>query len=186
MATDSITQKLGKAKKVLADANAWDHAVVGNGGEQFVPKPKLEPKAPVKPRTDGEDIAAGLKVRQDNVHAYLAAQPKAPMYHKGGKIKKDGVQVIDAEKGETVLPKDETESKELYMEHMKGLEAGLKGRKKKAGAAPKKHEEHKSHSAPKHAGKVRHMHIHRLDDNTFMMEHEHEPAEDGSAIPNTQ
>jgi len=98
-------------------------------------------------------------------------------FHRGGKIKKDGVQVINAQKDETVLPnKNKKRATELAMKHLDGMEEGMKH-------AAKKHAK-PSHGGKKH-GKVKKMHVHVNDDNTFSMTHEHHPMEDGTGVPDT-
>lgn len=189
MGSDYISKALKSAKATVARA---EKALPENDYTRSLARPRTaapaapaSPKKPAAPISEGESVAAGLKALQDNVHQYEAA----PKYHDGGKIKKSGLQVINAEKGESVLPKDAEKSKEIFMDHMKGLEAGLKSKKKKAEASPHKeakHEEHKSHSVAKRHGKVKHMHIHRADDDSFVIDHQHEPMEDGSPVADTQ
>lgn len=70
------------------------------------------------------------------------------------------------------------------MADMKGLEVGLKAKRRKV--EPKKDEKSASHEAPKRHGKVKHMHIHRADDGTYVIDHEHEPMADGTPVPNSQ
>jgi hypothetical protein len=89
-------------------------------------KPAPVAAAPVAPKqkTAGEDIAAGLKAKSDAIKEYNDATPK---YHKGGKIEKDGKQVINAEKGETVLPNHDSErAKELAVKHLEGMADAMK------------------------------------------------------------
>ena len=115
------------------------------------------------------DVASGLKWNQDQVDAV------APKYHKGGKIKKDGEQVVNAENGETVLPnKGKKRATELAMKHLDGMKDGMENAAKKHVKPMKK----------KH-GKVKKIHVHVNDDDTFSMTHEHHPNEDGSQNPDT-
>jgi hypothetical protein len=127
-----------------------------------------------------ENLSAELKAKTDNVKQY----ENAPKYHKGGKFKKDGVQVVNAEKGETILPnKGKKKVMELAMKHLDGMKEGMEHKAKKS----EKHEEKPEHkkSAHKKHGKVKKMHIAVNDDDTFSMTHEHHPMEDGSPVADT-
>jgi len=88
---------LDAAKKALAGANAFTKSVAPTAIAPRTPAPAPASAAP-KPRTQGEDIAAGLQARKDNVAAYKAAYPKM---HKGGLVKADGI--YDLQAGEHVL-----------------------------------------------------------------------------------
>ena len=82
---------------------------------------------------DISDVASGLKWNQDQVDAV------APKYHKGGKIKKDGEQVVNGEKGETVLPKKGNKrATELAMKHLDGMKDGMGTRGQEARKADEK------------------------------------------------
>ena len=170
---------IAKAASTLKGAKDYTKSVNKQAG---VPDksdaPKASPAAApaAKPAATGadkeiSDVASGLKWKQDQVDAVT------PKYHKGGKIKKDGEQVIDAQKGETVLPnKGKKRATELAMKHLDGMKDGME-------KAAKKHVKPMK-SAHKH-GKVKKMHVHVNDDNTFSMTHEHNPKEDGSQNPDT-
>jgi hypothetical protein len=171
---------IATAASKLASANNFTKSVNKQAG--IPDKPAAKPKAsapaatPVaKPEAnhEAEDTGAGIRSNIDNMKA---VQDSLPKYHKGGKIKKDGVQVIDAKKGETVLPtKDKKRATELAMSHLDGMKEGMEHAAKK-------------HVKPMHTkkhGKVKKMHVHVNDDNTFGMTHEHNPNEDGSAVPDT-
>ena len=87
------------AKKVLAGAQkAFPSSMAPKA-----PVPTVAPKTSgVAPVSRGEDIAAGLKARTDNVDSYKAAYPKM---HKGGPVPADGT--YDLKKGEHVLTEAE-------------------------------------------------------------------------------
>lgn len=85
------------------------------------------------------------------------------------------IEADDAPQAVIVMDKMET-----AMEHLSGMKAGMGAAKRKKSASKKKHE------ASKHSGKVKHLHIHRADDNSFIMEHQMEPEADGSQMPDTQ
>jgi hypothetical protein len=148
---------------------------------------KAPAKAPIEKKTSAPATTpAGYP--EGNIGKELAEKSanvkqlaNAPKYHKGGKIKKDGVQVVDAEKGETVLPKNNKKrATELAMKHLEGMKAGLK--------AAEKHSEKSEHKKAEHGkrhGKVKKMHVHVNDDNTFSMTHEHHPMEDGTPVADT-
>jgi hypothetical protein len=88
MATNSVENILAGAKKELAKANNLTQTVEGNPTGSFAPKKTPAPKVPQahasaqggpsyaqarKQRTTGEDIAAGLQSKADNVNRYMEA-----------------------------------------------------------------------------------------------------------------
>ena len=168
---------LAKAASTLKGAKDFSKSVNKQAGvPDKADAPKASPAAApaAKPAATGmdkeiSDVASGLKWKQDQVDAV------APKYHKGGKIKKDGVQVVNAEAGETVLPnKGKKRATELAMKHLDGMKDGMeKAAKKHVKPMKKKH------------GKVKKIHVHVNDDDTFSMTHEHHPNEDGSQNPDT-
>ena len=168
---------LAKAASTLKGAKDFSKSVNKQAGvPDKADAPKASPAAApaAKPAATGmdkdiSDVASGLKWNQDQVDAV------APKYHKGGKIKKDGEQVVNAEKGETVLPnKGKKRATELAMKHLDGMKDGMEHAAKKHVKPMKK----------KH-GKVKKIHVHVNDDDTFSMTHEHHPNEDGSQNPDT-
>lgn len=165
---------LAKAASTLKGAKDFTKSVNKQAG---VPDksdaPKASPAAAptAKPAAQDSGLGAELKAKAENVKQYDDAQK----FHKGGKIKKDGKQVVDAEKGETVLPnKGKKRVMELAMKHLDGMKDGMEKAAKK----------HVKPMAKKH-GKVKKIHVHVNDDNTFGMTHEHHPNEDGSQNPDT-
>ena len=102
--------------------------------------------APKQDTSFGGDIASGLAAKKRNVDMTIATQHGvSQVFAKGGKIKKDGVQTVDAEKGETVLPnKGKKRVMELAMKHLDGMKDGMEASKKKKSA--KKEESKKSES----------------------------------------
>ena len=168
---------LAKAASTLKGAKDFSKSVNKQAGvpdKSDAPKASPAAASPAKPAATGmdkdiSDVASGLKWNQDQVDAV------APKYHKGGKIKKDGEQVVNAEKGETVLPnKGKKRATELAMKHLDGMKDGMEHAAKKHVKPMKK----------KH-GKVKKIHVHVNDDDTFSMTHEHHPNEDGSQNPDT-
>jgi hypothetical protein len=165
---------LAKATSTLKGAKDFTKSVNKQAGVPDKPdalkaSPAAAPTA--KPAAPDSGLGAELRVKAENVKQY----DDAPKFHKGGKIKKDGEQVVNAEKGETVLPnKGKKRAMELAMKHLDGMKDGMEH-------AAKKHVKpmHKKH------GKVKKMHVHVNDDNTFSMTHEHHPNEDGSQNPDT-
>lgn len=157
------------AKKVGVDAKAPPKNTVDKASKPPAPKAAGDAPFPVPNPAD----AGALKAHANAMHELL------PKFHEGGKIKKDGVQKIDAEKGETVLPNDAKKATELAMDHISGLKAGLEH--------GKKHEGHKSehkHPAKRH-GKVHHVGVKKVDDGSFVMTNQHHPMEDGSSVADT-
>ena len=97
---------LADAAAALSKAKNFTKSVEGKEPSSFAPKPAAKPaadKTSAPAKTAAPTMGDELKAKADNVKQYGDAAPK---YHDGGKIKKDGVQTIDAERGETVLPKD--------------------------------------------------------------------------------
>lgn len=174
---------VAKAAAQLASSEKKFPSSMAKAAGATVP-PKATPSAnkasaPAKPAVDTTNLTQELKDKRDNVKQYKDNTP-APQYHKGGKIKKDGVQTIDAKKGETVLPtKDKKHATELAMKHLDGMKEGMEHKAKKHESKHESKPEHKKH------GKVKKMHVHVNDDNTFSMTHEHNPSEDGSQMPDT-
>jgi hypothetical protein len=169
---------IAKAASTLKGAKDFSKSVNKQAGvPDKADAPKTSPAAApaAKPAAKEPGLGAELGAKAANVKQYTDANP--PAYHKGGKIKKDGEQVIDAQKGETVLPnKGKKRATELAMKHLDGMKDGME-------KAAKKHVKPMK-SAHKH-GKVKKMHVHVNDDNTFGMTHEHHPNEDGSQNPDT-
>lgn len=175
-----------KAAAQLKKADDFTKSVEGKTPSMFAPQapakgstaakasdvPAKKPSFVNQESKEGDDIASGLKWNQQQVD-----QVTPKKYHKGGKIEKDGVQVVDAEKGETVLPKKgKKRATELAMKHLEGMKEGME--KHAAKHSVKK-------TVTKKHGKVKKMHVHVNDDNTFSMTHEHHPNEDGSQNPDT-
>jgi hypothetical protein len=104
MANDPIAEKVAKAKSVLHGAEGKFPGAMASAsgvtpaGARVTPVAKVTPP---KPRTEGEDTAAGLKAVQDNVNQYQ--QANAPKMHTGGTVPKTGIYTL--EKGEEVIPK---------------------------------------------------------------------------------
>lgn len=170
-----IGDALASAKAAINKGNDLTKSVEGKTPSAYAPKqakPAAEKSSPPA-KTAAPTIGDELKAKADNVKQYGDAAPK---YHDGGKIQKDGVQKIDAEKGETVLPNDDKDrAKELAVKHLEGMKDGLEKHAKKY----EKKTAHKKH------GKVKKMHVHVNDDDTFSMTHEHHPMEDGSPVADT-
>lgn len=166
---------LAKASKALAGAKAFTKSVEGTTTSKVAsPAPKPAAAAPKPVQKDTTNLPAELNAKAATVNEYTAATPK---FHKGGKIKKDGVQKIDAEAGETVLPnKGKKRVMELAMKHLDGMKEGMEH-------ASKKHAAKSAHKS-KH-GKVHKMHVHVNDDDTFSMTHEHHPDADGNPMADT-
>ena len=185
---------IAKAAGKLQDAKNFTKSVNKQAGvpdKSDAPKASPAAASPAKPAVKEPSIGDELGAKAKNVKEYTDANP--PAYHKGGKIKKDGEQKIEAEKGETILPNDDKEKAlNLAVEHLKGMGDGIsrksKGKKKEAAKKEEpKHEEHKV-AAKKH-GK-RHGEVHTIttkmaDDGTFMMTNQHHPMEDGAMVPDT-
>jgi hypothetical protein len=183
MAQGPQQDAVSKAASALAGANkAFPSTLAKAAGVK--PASERKPAAPIAAKAststapsstnhEMEDAGAGIRANIDNMKAVQDVMPK---YHKGGKIKKDGAQIINAEKGETVLPnKDKKRATELAMKHLDGMKEGMEHAAKK-------------HVKPMHTkkhGKVKKMHVHVNDDSTFGMTHEHNPNEDGSQNPDT-
>jgi hypothetical protein len=159
---------IAKAASTLKGAKDFSKSVNKQAGvPDKADAPKTSPAAApaAKPAATGadkeiSDVASGLKWKQDQVDAVT------PKYHKGGKIKKDGEQVIDAQKGETVLPnKGKKRATELAMKHLDGMKDGMEHAAKK-------------HVKPMHAGKKHHSFkrttIEHHPDGSHTTEHEHE------------
>lgn len=167
---------IAKAAGKLQDAKNFTKSVNKQAGvpdKSDAPKASPAAASPAKPAVKEPSIGDELDAKAKNVKEYTDANP--PAYHKGGKIKKDGEQVIDAQKGETVLPnKGKKRATELAMKHLDGMKDGMeKAAKKHVKPMKKKH------------GKVKKIHVHVNDDDTFSMTHEHHPNEDGSQNPDT-
>ena len=167
---------IAKAAGKLQDAKNFTKSVNKQAGvpdKSDAPKASPAAASPAKPVVKEPSIGDELGAKAKNVKEYTDANP--PAYHKGGKIKKDGEQVIDAQKGETVLPnKGKKRATELAMKHLDGMKDGMeKAAKKHVKPMKKKH------------GKVKKIHVHVNDDDTFSMTHEHHPNEDGSQNPDT-
>jgi hypothetical protein len=183
----STASALAGAKAALAKANK-DFGYEAK--PKNAPSSTAAPKQTTKPATMKESSDLGKDLRwnaeqgqhmRDTLH-----QEGIHVYHDGGKIKKDGAQIIVAEKGETVLPNDKKKAKELAMDHLEGLKAGIaEGKKKKAGAKPHKEEKHEKKVATKRHGKVHKMHVEVADDGSFVMHHMHHPMEDGTPVADT-
>ncbi len=179
---------LAAASAALSKAKNFTKSVEGKEPSMFAPKPPAAPAAPkstakssggmAQTEKDASDIVSGINWR-------LKQQRDLPKYHKGGKIKKDGVQTINAEKGETVLPnQDKDKAVKLAMDHLHGMKEGLSAGKKKKSEAKSEHK----HEAPKHEkrhGKVHHVGVKKVDDGSFVMTNQHHPMEDGSNIADT-
>ena len=141
------------------------------------------------PAGEGSDIASGIKWKQDQGGAVRDVMPKAPVippptkFHKGGKIKKDGVQTIAAEKGETVLPnKNPKRVMELAMKHLDGMKDGMEAGKKKS--AKKKEEPKKSESKAHkkvHPWKQTTVRHHPDGSHTMTQEHDMDATQDTSS-----
>jgi hypothetical protein len=167
---------IAKAAGKLQDAKNFTKSVNKQAGvpdKSDAPKASPAAASPAKPAVKEPSIGDELDAKAKNVKEYTDANP--PAYHKGGKIKKDGEQVVNAEKGETVLPnKGKKRATELAMKHLDGMKDGMeKAAKKHVKPMKKKH------------GKVKKIHVHVNDDDTFSMTHEHHPNEDGSQNPDT-
>jgi len=105
--------------------------------------------------------------------------PAIPMqrFHKGGKIEKDGVQVVDAQKGETILPLgDKKKAAKLAMKHLEGMKDGAE--------AAKKHSGKSEHKKKKHPFKRTMIDHHQDGSHTVMHEHESDPSQNvSSGVP---
>jgi hypothetical protein len=129
-------------------------------GAREMPKPVGMPMAPKAP---ADPMMGGMKVAR---------------FHKGGKIKKDGVQAIDAKAGETILPTtDKQRVMELAMKHLDGMKDGMEAGKKKSAKKESKSEK-KEGSKKKKVHPFRHAHIEMHDDgsHTLEMQHESDPT----------
>ena len=177
---DAAKAQLAGAEKKFPGSMAAAAGVKPAKERTAAPSAKKE-SAPAKPAGNPEgNIGSEIADKIKNVKQI----EDAPKYHKGGKFKKDGVQVVDAEKGETILPnKGKKKVMELAMKHLDGMKEGMEHKAKKS----EKHEEKPEHkkSAHKKHGKVKKMHIAVNDDDTFSMTHEHHPMEDGSPVADT-
>ena len=177
---DAAKAQLAGAEKKFPGSMAAAAGVKPAKERTAAPSAKKE-SAPAKPAGNPEgNIGSEIADKIKNVKQI----EDAPKYHKGGKFKKDGVQVVDAEKGETILPnKGKKKVMELAMKHLDGMKEGMEHKGKKS----EKHEEKSEHkkSASKKHGKVKHVHVSVNDDNTFSMRHEHHPMEDGSPVADT-
>jgi hypothetical protein len=168
----------------------------GAGVQTPIPVKHYEPEKPVHeeikksaPAGEGSDIASGIKWKQDQGGAVRDVMPKAPVippptkFHKGGKIKKDGVQTIAAEKGETVLPnKNPKRVMELAMKHLDGMKDGMEAGKKKS--AKKKEEPKKSESKAHkkvHPWKQTTVRHHPDGSHTMTQEHDMDATQDTSS-----
>ena len=179
-----IGDALASAKAAINKGNDLTKSVEGKTPSAYAPKPAEsaanKTSAPAKSAAPKvPTISDELKAKYGPGGSTGAPQSKeitSPKYHTGGKIQKDGVQTIDAEKGETVLPNDDKDrAKELAVKHLEGMKDGMEKHAKKSEKKPA----HKKH------GKVKKMHVHVNDDNTFSMTHEHNPMEDGSPVADT-
>ena len=181
---------LASASAALAKGKSFTNSVEGTkDGVSKIATPPAKSAAPSAKKESAPAKPAGNP--EGNIGSEIADKIKnvkqiedAPKYHKGGKFKKDGVQVVDAEKGETILPnKGKKKVMELAMKHLDGMKEGMEHKGKKS----EKHEEKSEHkkSASKKHGKVKHVHVSVNDDNTFSMRHEHHPMEDGSPVADT-
>ena len=160
---------LAGARQKFPASMAKSAGVVGQAPARMTSAPTPVKKESL-PAGAGADVPAGIKWNQDQAGAAKDVMPKTPIvkYARGGKIKKDGVQVVDAEKGETVLPvKNKKLAEDLSAKHLDGMAEGLKDK-----------------SEARH-GKIKKVHVHVNDDKTFAMKHEHHPLEDGTSVPDT-
>ena len=104
--------------------------------------------------------------------------PEVPKFHKGGKLKKEGVQMIDAEKGETVLPtKGKKRVMELAMKHLDGMKAGLEKKPAKAKKVKPMKSESKSSKKKHHPFKRTTLDHHTDGSITMMHEHDSDPMQ---------
>jgi len=158
---------IAKAASTLKGAKDFSKSVNKQAGvPDKADAPKTSPAAApaAKPVAKEPGLGDELGSKAKNIKDYTDANP--PAYHKGGKIKKDGEQVIDAQKGETVLPnKGKKRATELAMKHLDGMKDGMEKAAKK-------------HVKPMHAGKKHHSFkrttIEHHPDGSHTTEHEHE------------
>jgi hypothetical protein len=144
----SVMNPLAGAVAALGKAGNFTKSVEGKSTGMYGGAPAqaiTRPIAPTKPIAGagtgfGDDIAAGLAAKKANVDA--VSQRPTQTFSKGGKFKKDGVQTVKAEKGETVLPVKGSRKKamELAMKHLDGMKDGMEASKKKKSAKSEKSE----------------------------------------------
>ena len=181
MSTRPSPLAAASASAALGKAGDFTKSVEGKKlGMYAVPTNPVTPKKAAGPEMNrgvgGEvaDVASGLAWKKAQVDAVA---PKK--FAEGGKIKKDGVQVVDAEKGETVLPtKNKKRVMELAMKHLDGMKDGMEASKKKKAAKKEEPKSEVKKHKKVHPFKRTTITHHQNGSHTMIHEHDTDAAQD--------